>query len=233
MVMDPDLRRSMFRYYDQRAPEYEEAYRLGTGSASITDPSMFQSEAKILAEIVARTARGGVADVACGTGFWLHFYAPSATRITLLDQSTGMLDECRKKVAALGIGDRTLVVRGDVLKWPFQQASFDFALVGFLLTHLTEAQEEELFSALRRSLLSSGRLLILDSAWSKERSRFNAKEERQSRRLNDGTIFDIYKRYLDQHDVQRWREEHRLCLSIEHLGAAFIAVTATFDNPSR
>ena len=33
--MDDDLRSSMLRYYDERAPEYEEAYVLGTGTASI------------------------------------------------------------------------------------------------------------------------------------------------------------------------------------------------------
>jgi len=41
----------------------------------------------------------------------------------------------------------------------------------------------------------SGRFLILDSAWSTERAKFNAREERQPRRLNDGTAFEIYKRY--------------------------------------
>jgi demethylmenaquinone methyltransferase/2-methoxy-6-polyprenyl-1,4-benzoquinol methylase len=232
MRVDADLRRSMFRYYDERAPEYEDAYRLGTGTASITNPVLFQTEARILAEIVSRNARGRVGDIACGTGFWLQFYASAATRITLIDQSPGMLHECRQKVDALAIGDRTSIVRADVLQWPFNEASFDFTLVGFLLSHLTEDHEQELFAALRRSLSSSGRLLILDSAWSIERSRFNAKEERQRRRLNDGTTFDIYKRYLDQNDIQRWRDAYGLHTSMEHLGAAFIAVAATFERPA-
>ena len=36
--MDSDLRHSMLRYYDERASEYEEAYVLGTGTASIQAP---------------------------------------------------------------------------------------------------------------------------------------------------------------------------------------------------
>jgi hypothetical protein len=31
----------MLAYYNERAPDYEEAYTLGSGTASITDPSRF------------------------------------------------------------------------------------------------------------------------------------------------------------------------------------------------
>jgi hypothetical protein len=31
--MDGDLRRSMLQYYDERAPEYDDAYLRGTGTA--------------------------------------------------------------------------------------------------------------------------------------------------------------------------------------------------------
>jgi hypothetical protein len=31
--MDPQLRQRMLAYYNERAPEYEEAYTLGTGTA--------------------------------------------------------------------------------------------------------------------------------------------------------------------------------------------------------
>ena len=101
--MDAHLRRSMFRYYDERASEYEDAYVLGTGTASIPDCDVFRNEAKLLTGIVERFARGRLVDLACGTGYWLPFYAERCTSITLIDQSARMLDECRKKVAALGM----------------------------------------------------------------------------------------------------------------------------------
>jgi hypothetical protein len=44
--MDVDLRRRMLAYYNERAPEYEEAYTLGTGTASALDPSAFTTEAR-------------------------------------------------------------------------------------------------------------------------------------------------------------------------------------------
>ena len=77
-------------------------------------------------------------------------------------------------------------------------------------------------------LNTSGRFLILDSAWSPERAAVNHKVERQPRRLNDGTTFDIYKRYCDRDDIARWATQCGAELQIEHFGPAFYAVSGTF-----
>jgi hypothetical protein len=105
--------------------------------------------------------------------------------------------------------------------------SHDTALIGFFLSHLTEAQECILFDALRVLLHSGGRFLILDSAWSPERAKFNSKVERQPRQLTDGTRFEMYKRYCD---MSRWAEEHNVTLCLEHVGAAFFAVSGVFGR---
>jgi demethylmenaquinone methyltransferase/2-methoxy-6-polyprenyl-1,4-benzoquinol methylase len=204
--MEPELRQSMFRYYDERAAEYEEAYVLGTGTASIPDSEVFLREATLLTEVVERFARGRIVDLACGTGYWLPYYAPRCSTITLIDQSLRMLDECRKKTTALHAGDRTAIVQGDVFEHAFDQGTYDSALVGFLISHLTDAEERLLFGRLKAMLDVEGRFLILDSAWSLERARFNAKIGRQERRLNDGTV------------------------SMEHLGTAFLAVSGAFQG---
>ena len=168
--MDSDLRKQMLAYYDQRATEYEEAYTLGTGTASIPDPEVFKAEARVLAGIVRQFARGRIMDLACGTAYWLPDYAPNCSHVTLFDQSDRMLMEARAKVNRLGIIDRCVFLRGDLFDHAFEHAAYDTALVGFLLSHLTEAQEHSLFDALRTLLDSSGRFLILDSAWSPERA---------------------------------------------------------------
>jgi len=230
--MDSDLRQRMLTYYDERAPEYEEAYTLGTGTASIPDPEVFKAEARDLAGIVGRFAHGRLMDLACGTAYWLPHYAPNCSRITLFDQSDRMLTEGRAKAHRLGIVDRCAFVQGDFLAHEFDQAAYDTVLVGFFLSHLTEAQERLLFDALRIMLESSGRFLVLDSAWSPERSKFNAKVERQPRRLNDGTAFEIYKRYCDQADISRCAREYDVRLKIEHFGAAFYAVSGMFAGAS-
>jgi hypothetical protein len=79
-------------------------------------------------------------------------------------------------------------------------------------------------------LKTGGRFLILDSAWSVERAKFNAKVERQARQLNDGTAFDIYKRYCDRDDISGWTRAYGVTLRIEHFGKAFYAVSGAFNS---
>jgi ubiquinone/menaquinone biosynthesis C-methylase UbiE len=226
--MDADLRQIMLRYYDERASEYEEAYLLGTGTASIPDPNVFRTEATLLGRIVERFARGRIIDLACGTAYWLPHYAARCSSVTLFDQSERMLDESRKKIATLGIADRCSVVAGDVFSHELERGAFDSALVGFLLSHLTEEQEALLFDTLKRILDPSGRFLILDSAYSPERARFNAKIEHQERRLNDGARFEVYKRYCDREDIASWPNKYAVTVSVEHFGTAFYAVSGNF-----
>ncbi|MEO7890076.1 MAG: class I SAM-dependent methyltransferase [Vicinamibacterales bacterium] len=230
--MDSDLRQRMLAYYDERAPEYEEAYTLGTGTSSIPDPEVFKTEARVLAGIVGRTAHGRIMDLACGTAYWLPHYVPNCSRITLFDQSPRMLTEARAKADRLGIVDRCTFVTGDFFEHHFEENAYDTALVGLFLSHLTEAQERLLFDALRTMLDSAGRFLVLDSAWSPERSKVNVKVERQPRRLNDGTTFEIYKRYCDRDDIARWAQHYGVTLSIEHFGPGFYAVSGTFERES-
>ena len=155
--MDSHLRRRMLTYYDERAPEYEEAYTLGTGTASIPDPEVFKAEARVLAGIVGRVAHGRIMDLACGTAYRLAQYAPNCPRITLFDQSGRMLTEARAKASRLGIDDRCAFVRGDFFEHEFEQNSYDTALVGFFLSHLTEVPQERLLFDALRTLLDSSR----------------------------------------------------------------------------
>jgi demethylmenaquinone methyltransferase/2-methoxy-6-polyprenyl-1,4-benzoquinol methylase len=222
--MDEQLRSIMLRYYDERAPDYEEAYRLGTGTSSISDPGVFQREAGDLADIVRGFAHGKVLDLACGTGYWLQFYAEQCSSVTMVDQSENMLAECRKKIDRFGLADRSTLARADVLAWECADRSHDRAIIGFLLSHLTNEQEPRLFGSLRSALRAGGRFLIMDSAWTDMRSQFNAKVERQERRLNDGTALDIYKRYFDRSDISAWSSKYHLRTNVEYFGDAFFAV---------
>jgi len=231
--VDAELRQQMLSYYNERAPEYEEAYTLGTGTASIPDPEMFKAEARVVEGIVARVVQGRVIDLACGTAYWLPHYAANCSRITLFDQSDRMLVEAEAKASRLGILGRCDIVQGDFFGHDLAPHSHDTALVGFFLSHITEAQERVMFETLRTLLDSPGRFLVLDSAWSPERAKFNSKVERQPRQLNDGTQFEIYKRYCDRDDISRWAREHKCELRIEHFGPAFYAVSGVFGRQSR
>ena len=218
----------MFRYYDERAPEYEDAYLMGTGTASIRDPRVFLAEIPVLEQVVERFGHGRIIDVACGTAHWLPRYARRCSHITLLDQSERMLDESRAKAASLDILDRCSIVRADFLEYECPRGSYDSALIGFLFSHLTGDQERLAFAQLEGLLDDDGEFLILDSAWSAQRAEVNTKVGHQERRLNDGTPFEIYKRYLDGGDIRGWGDKYGVTLRVEHLGLAFLAVSGRF-----
>ncbi len=51
----------------------------------------------------------------------------------------------------------------------------DFALVGFLISHFDELDEEILLKLLKESIRSDGKIFIIDSLWTDERA--NRKKE--------------------------------------------------------
>ena len=102
--------------------------------------------------------------------------------------------------------------------------------VRVFLSHLTKTQEQILFDTLRMVLTPSGRFLILDSAWSAERATVNTKAGRQNRQLNDGTTFEVYKRYCDRADIAGWSKKYSVDLQVEHFGTAFYAVSGSFSS---
>jgi demethylmenaquinone methyltransferase/2-methoxy-6-polyprenyl-1,4-benzoquinol methylase len=220
----------MNRYYDERAGEYDEIYVLGGGPASISVPDAYKGETMALARLVERYCHRSLIDIACGTGFWMPHYAPQCADVTFLDQSPQMLDACRRRAATLGIETRCTWVQADVFAHPFPRAAYDSALVGFYLSHLTDALLETFFQALRAMLRPDGAFLILDSIWSEERARNRAKEGRQVRVLNDGRAFAIYKRYYDEGDVAAMAERYGFRLSVVHLGRVFVAVSGRFPG---
>ena len=74
--------------------------------------------------------------------------------------------------------------------------------------------------------------MILESAWTDVRARFNQKVEQQTRRLNDGTEFQIYKRYIGREDIGAWDRKYGLRTTIEHFGEALCAVSGAFTETS-
>jgi ubiquinone/menaquinone biosynthesis C-methylase UbiE len=120
------------------------------------------------------------------------------------------------------------LVRGDVFRVPFRCHTFDCALVGFFLSHLDKARERTLFHILEAVLKPGGTLVILDSVWSEERAKTRPKAGRQMRKLNDGRSFDIYKRYFDAADIERFAAEYDVSLSVLHQGRVFFAASGQF-----
>jgi demethylmenaquinone methyltransferase/2-methoxy-6-polyprenyl-1,4-benzoquinol methylase len=224
--MDKQLAQEMLLYYDERAEEYDDVYR-GAGPAIRRYADKYQQNTAEVCEIVAGFGHGHLIDIACGTGFWAPHYARNCERFTFVDQSMGMLAECRKRIEKLGLSDASCFVQGNVLEVALKPVTYDCALVGFLLSHFTSEQEDTFFQKLKAALKPSAQLMIIDSYWSERRKAGGReKEGEQERILNDGRPFNIYKKYFDESNIEEMLARHQFTCRSLHVGDMFIAAIA-------
>lgn len=170
----------MKAYYEARAREYDEWW-LGEGRFRERDrPGWFEEVARLLGT-VASLPPTRTLDVACGSGFLTrHLHG----EVVGLDQSQAMLEVA----AAQAPGAR--FVQGDALSLPFDDGSFDRLFTGHFYGHLEPADRDAFLAEARRV---AGELVVVDSALHEG----VAAEERQERILNDGSRWEVYKRYFE------------------------------------
>ena len=222
--MDPRLRQSMNDYYNERAAEFDEIYTMGKPPGTVTDPELYMEEARSLANLVRENCRGGILDIPCGTGYWLQFYAANSSAIALVDQSENMLRLGREKAADHGVAAITESIRADALEVALEERAYDSVLVGFFLSHLTDAQMDLFFRKLRNAMKPGGRVLVMDSIWSRFR-KSRPKEGTTQRTLNDGRQFEIYKRYFETADLDQMSESYGMDFDLLHEGELYIGFT--------
>lgn len=219
--MDDNFKNEMTSYYEARAQEYDEVY---AGKSHLTpDPIDYKEEVEKISKIVSTFGKGHFIDIGCGTGFWVPYYATNCSRITLIDQSEKMLLESKRKVEKLGLKDKCRFIQGDFFEIDFGQTSFDNALVGFLVSHLTSDIAQSFFVKLKKILKPDSQLMLIDGAWSSKRQQYRKKEGMQERELNDGRIFNLFKRYFDKSDIESIFKNHRFELKSYYSGDWILA----------
>jgi SAM-dependent methyltransferase len=169
-------------YYDTRAPEYDEWY-LGQGRfAERERPGWTEAVAKLERAIDALPAARTL-DVACGTGFLTRHLRGE---VTGFDQSEQMLEIARRRLPGADF------VCGDALELPFGADSFTRIFTAHFYGHLVQPERGGFVSQAWRI---APELVVVDSALRPD----HAAEEHQERVLNDGSRFEVYKRYFDAH----------------------------------
>jgi demethylmenaquinone methyltransferase/2-methoxy-6-polyprenyl-1,4-benzoquinol methylase len=166
-------------YYEARAAEYDEWYE-GLGRFDGVDRPRWDEEVQELETTVSRLPAARTLDVACGTGFLTRHLGGE---IVGLDQSESMLELARARIP------HGTFVHGDALALPFPDASFDRVLTGHFYGHLEPGERERFLAEARRV---APELVVVDSALRPDRE----PEERQERVLNDGSRWEVYKRYF-------------------------------------
>ena len=103
-----------------------------------------------------------VLDVATGTGDLAIALAKAMPRASVIgiDLSEKMLEEARKKVAEAGIADRVVLMPGDCLSLPFDDATMDVVTVAFGVRNFENLERG--LAEMRRVLRPDGRLIMLE-----------------------------------------------------------------------
>jgi len=171
-------------YYDRRASEYDEWYR-GAGRFAERERPGWEQEVEALGRALAALPPARTLDVACGTGF-LTRHLPG--EIVGLDQSEAMLEEARRQAP------RATFVQGDALSLPFDDGAFERIFAAHFYGHL-EGEERERFLTEARRLAPE--LVVVDSALREDVEA----EEQQERILNDGSRWEVYKRYFEPDEL--------------------------------
>jgi ubiquinone/menaquinone biosynthesis C-methylase UbiE len=169
----------MKEYYDTRAPEYDDWY-LGRGRFAERDRPEWEAELARLAATIESLAPGRTLDVACGTGFLTRHLRGD---VVGLDQSDRMLAEARRQAP------HATFVQGDGLALPVPDDSFSRLFTGHFYGHL---REEERLTFLAEARRVAAELVVVDSS----RGASEVDEEVQERVLNDGTRWEVYKRWF-------------------------------------
>jgi ubiquinone/menaquinone biosynthesis C-methylase UbiE len=167
------------KYYDTRAPEYDDWY-LGRGKFAERDRPEWDAELAQLAATIASLPPGRTLDVACGTGFLTRHLRGD---VVGLDQSDRMLSEAMRQAP------HATYVRGDGLALPFPNDSFSRVFTGHFYGHLSN-DERALFLGEARRVARE--LVVVDAS----RVHSDVAEEVQERVLNDGTRWEVYKRWF-------------------------------------
>jgi ubiquinone/menaquinone biosynthesis C-methylase UbiE len=176
----------MKEYYDTRAPEYDEWY-LGLGRFAERERPGWHEAVSALEQAVQELAPARTLDVACGTGFLTrNLRGP----VTGLDQSEQMLAIARERMPAAEF------VQADAIPLPFSANAFDRVFTGHFYGHLGDTEREAFLADAHRV---APELIVVDSAVRPDHGR----EEVQARILNDGSAFEVYKRYFDGDELAR------------------------------
>ena len=197
----------MKTYYDRRAREYDD-WVYGTGLFADRHRRGWHEERTLLEAAIGSLPPVRTLDVACGTG-WLTRHLRGD--VTGLDASDGML-----AIAGERMPDATFVP-GDALHLPFDDDSFDRVLTGHFYGHLEDGDRVRFLSEAQRV---ARELIVVDSALHDGVEPI----ERQERVLNDGSRWNVYKRYFTPDELLAELGGGRVL----HSGTWFVAVTHTF-----
>jgi demethylmenaquinone methyltransferase/2-methoxy-6-polyprenyl-1,4-benzoquinol methylase len=179
----------MQRYYNDRAPEYEEVYDTRDEPALARD---IRRVTVLLHKIFKGTR---VLEIGCGTGFWTKKLAHVAAHVTAIDSSPRSLAMAKRKRMRRG---SVQFKKADMYRFRTSK-HFDGLFAGFVLSHVKYEDMEKFFETMNGYSEAGATAVFLDntSDWDSHR-RDRRGNEYSLRDLNDGSVFEIVKNFPTQ-----------------------------------
>jgi len=175
---------------------------------------------------LARREGGPVLELGCGTGRLTMPVARTGARVVGVDRSRPMLAYATTRARRLPVGQRPLLVLGDIRKLPFEDESFSVVIAPYgMLQSLTKERDLEAALAEAARVLRRGAVLGIDlvpdlAAWDeyRDRVRFRGRTRRgtsltliesvRQARRRKLTIFD--QKYVERRGRQQLTREFSL-----------------------
>src|SRR5262245_4304421 len=195
---DADLLSEQIRYYEARAPIYEQLY-FRQGRYAVDDEGWTRNWERETGElegfVEALPADGSVLELACGNGLWTRFLAPRASRLVAVDSSPTMLARHRSWID----DERVSYVEADLFGWE-QDERFGLIFAGFFLSHIPPDRWARFWEKVAGWLEPGGTLAFVDDCWAPDRPRSSDRVEggpdhAHIRRL-DEDAYTIVKRFF-------------------------------------
>jgi SAM-dependent methyltransferase len=183
------------RYYDQRAPEYEQIY--------LPRDKQHGEELGELSRELREAVRGRwVLEVACGTGFWTACAAQVALRVTATDASVSMLAAAREKALPPNVD----LLRRDAYDLADLPGGLDGGLAMFWLSHVPRARLRAFLDGFHARLEPGAAVYLADNVYlpgigGELLPADAAGDTYKLRRLSDGGRYHVLKNYFSSDEL--------------------------------
>jgi ubiquinone/menaquinone biosynthesis C-methylase UbiE len=167
-------------YYHARASEYDDWW-LGVGRYAERRRAGWDEARTALEGAIRDLPPARTLDVACGTGFMTRHLRGE---VIALDQSDAMVAIARERLP------NARVIRGDALELPFPDGTFDRVFASYFYCHLEHEDRIRFLAEARRV---AAELVIVGSL----RREGLPAERWEERILNDGSSWQVYKRFFE------------------------------------
>jgi len=205
-VEDPKLLQDQIAYYRARAPQYDEwFFRQGAyDHGEAHRQQWFEQIGQVESALRDEKPEGRILELAAGTGLWTTHLAALADRLTAVDASPEALELNRQRVRSTKVEYRV----EDLFNWqPTKQ--YDFAFLGFWLSHVPGGRVEDFWQRVALALKPDGKAFFVDSLFTQEIPRKHAppnSEGIQLRKLGDEREFRVVKIYHKPEDLRQQLE---------------------------